>query len=228
MSKAIITAAGPNMQPMLDCAEPTFQTFANVHGYELIVDRTIDDSPDRNDDQSRATRWAKVDMMRHALQTHDLAVWLDADVMITKFDRDIADDIIPTDFQAFVLEQFPTRFNPNSGVWVMRQDPMSQEFLDTIQKIGQVGTIFADQGAICTALGWEVARAEGNRDIIAKPVHPSPFLARTGWLPPEWNPLGMAANWPSRVQHFAGLANEARLPLMQKLHSELLASGELT
>lgn len=213
------------MSEMLACSEPTFQQFADTHGYDLIVERNLNDSADRNDTQARAARWAKVHLLQTTLQSHELVVWMDADVMITDFDKDIADDFEPDCFQAFVMEQFPTRFNPNSGVWALRQDPMSDKFLETILNIGQIGTVFADQGAICTALGWEYKKENGV--LSAKPVNHSEYLRGTDWLPPEWNPLGLAANWPSRTQHFAGLQNTDRLARMQALRTSLIDSGTL-
>lgn len=227
MSKALVTAAGPNMHEMLACSEPTFEQFAGMHGYELIVEHDVVDSPDRKDSQARAARWAKVGFIRRALEEHNLVVWMDADAMITKFDRDIADDFETDCFQGFALEQWRHRFNPNSGVWALRQEPMSFEFLDTIVEIGQQ-PIFADQGAICKALGWEITQPEKGSYIYGKPVHPSKFLARTAWLPPEWNPLGMARYSPDpRVKHFAGMPNDQRLQEMRKLYTALVKTGVL-
>lgn len=226
MNKALVTAAGPNFSEMLACSEPTFRQFAETHDYDLLIDHNLADSSDRDDTDSRAARWAKVGLLQTALQRgYDLVVWMDADVMITQFDRDIAKDVDPDCFQALVMELFPTRFNPNSGVWAMRKDKMSDRFLEAILAIGQVGTVFADQGAICSALGWEHKKEDDK--LTAKPVHFSEYLARTGWLPPEWNPIGMASKWPSRTQHFAGLDNTEKLARMKALYQDMTESGTL-
>ncbi|HEX4774535.1 MAG TPA: hypothetical protein VH234_03380 [Candidatus Saccharimonadales bacterium] len=219
MKKLLMTAGGPNMERLLRHSVPTFRRFAETHDYDLVVERDINDAPDRKDPLFRAAQWAKVGLFEKYLPLYDLVVWMDADVMITKFDKDIADDFNQDCFQAFVLEQFPTRFNPNSGVWAMRQGGESLAFLKAVRSIGQIDHIWTDQAAICIALGREVYK---NPDISdpaghVKLVNPSEYLKRTSWLAPEWNPLGLAAKWPSRLQHFAGLSNEERILKMKAL-----------
>lgn len=222
--KALVSAAGPNMQEILACSEPTFEQFADIHGYDLVIDRQLRDHSRHQHPRSREGRWGKIALLEATIQSHDFVVWMDADVMVHKFDRDIAEDVPTNCFQAFVLELFPHRFNPNSGVWALRQDEESIRFLEAVRGIGQLDHTWADQDAICTALGWDIGGKKGGG---AKPVHYSPYLARTGWLPPEWNPLGLASRWPSRTEHFAGMPNEERLPLMQNKLQRLRNSGIL-
>src|SRR5262245_65420996 len=131
MKKALVSAAGSHMAPVLALAAVTFERFAALHDYDLVLDRDFDDSPNRNslDDASRAARWRKVALLESLLQDYDFVVWFDADVMITRFDRDI-ESYVPQDcFQAFVLEQYRHRFNPNCGAWAMRNEEMSYRFL---------------------------------------------------------------------------------------------------
>jgi hypothetical protein len=229
MSRAIISAAGPTMSDVLDCSQPTFERFAEVHGYELDVRRDIEDHPDYFHPLARAARWGKIALIEEMLDKHELVLWMDADAMFTQFDRDLADDFPADCFQALTVEQSSTPyrrgFNPNTGVWAMRQDQDSRDFIAHVMQIGQLDAIGGtDQEAVCTTLGWEIRKDDGY-DI--KPVNYSPFLKRTGWLPFEWNPLGVAAKWPSRVLHFAGLQNEDRIERMQVELEKLRDNGSL-
>ncbi|MDP8969925.1 MAG: hypothetical protein M3N52_05425 [Actinomycetota bacterium] len=225
MSKVLVSAAGPRLQRLLRCSEPTYRRFAAEHGYELVIDRAVDDAAATSDLQARRdARWRKVDLLIDALGCFELVIWVDADAMFRRFDRDIAADVPDGCFQAFVLEQLPTRFNPNTGVWALRRDPQSLCFLREVQRIGQLDHSWTDQAAVCKALGWSLGDFHGHG---AKPAHPSPFLARTGWLPPEWNAVGMAAPWPPRVRHFAGMDLDRRLQRMAAELARLRRSGLL-
>jgi hypothetical protein len=220
MNKAIVCAAGPVMWPLLECAMPTFERFADEHQYELVINRDLHDAEDYRSTKNKAVRWGKVAMLKEVAESYDLALWMDADSMFTSFDRDVADDVPKDCFQALTLEQSPRRyrrgFNPNTGVWALRTGERGQQFMVDVLAIGieQTG-IWAEQEAVSKVLGWEMKTdSEGNH--ISKPVHPSGYLRDTGWLPAEWNPTGLAARWPSRVLHFAGYKNADRLPLMRQ------------
>ena len=222
--RALVSAAGPRMRPALDCARPTWARFAAGHGYDLVIDETVDDDPAGGNAARRRARWRKVDLLREVLGEYELAVWIDADAMFCAFDRDVADDLPAGCFQAFALEVLPTRFNPNSGVWVLRGGAAAQEFLEELGRIGQLDHSWSDQAAVCVALGWDLGDFHGHG---ARPCFPSRHLPGTGWLPPEWNPIGLAARWPARVRHFAGLDMDERVRRMRSVLDRLQRRGEV-
>lgn len=196
MKKALVSAAGPNMQEILACSEPTFEHFADTHGYDLVIDRQLQDHSQHQHPDSKAARWGKIALLEQTIRSHDLVVWMDADVMIHKFDRDIADDVPHDCFQAFVLELFPHRFNPNSGVWALRQDEESARFLEDVRGIGQLDHSWADQGAICTALGWDIGdrkRAAAPSRCIILPIWPGPVGCLQSGILWAWRPDGPPA-----------------------------------
>lgn len=182
----VVTAAGPNMRSLLhQFALPTFRLFGNRWGYQVRA-RDLPRDGTAADEAAQQAKWAKVTVMREALTEFPLVLWLDADVLLTRADEDIADHLHPDHFQALALEHVPFehRVNPNTGVWLMRSCPQAFAFLDAVEAAGPQPGPWADQGAVLAALGW-------NRGDVryhwAGPGVGSPFLAGTSWLPPGWN-----------------------------------------
>ena len=125
-------------------------------------------------------------MLRKALASFPLALWVDADVLLVRDDEDPAVHLHPDCFQALAMEQVPHehRVNPNTGVWLLRSCPSAFEFLDAVEAAGpQIGP-WADQGAVLAALGWD----RGDEMYRwAKPGPGNRFTQATSWLPPGWN-----------------------------------------
>jgi hypothetical protein len=87
MSKALCTLAVGSHLELLQYALPTFEEFADLHGYELVVQRdTVGDFP---------PSWEKVRLLRQLLDDHEQVLWIDADAMIADTSKDIFDDIAP-------------------------------------------------------------------------------------------------------------------------------------
>lgn len=188
MKKTLVTAAGPNMMPILDrFSLPTFERFADRHGYQIHVEELLTDDTARKSDAAKAARWQKVGLMRRILEANDVAVWFDADVLICRSDTDIASHIKPGYFQGLVLHSVPAenRVNPNTGVWAMRNSSQAFAFLDAVDAVGMPKGRWADQGAVMGALGWE--RGDDRYHGARMPEKVNAFLAGTTWLPIGWN-----------------------------------------
>ncbi len=184
--RVLVTAAGPQMRPALhDLALPTFVRFAERWGYCVNVEDLAADGV-RADPAAQRAKWAKLGLLREALTRFAVALWVDADVLICRYDEDVASHLPAADFQALGLEQVPHehRVNPNTGVWLMRSGPAAFAFLDGVLSVGRQPGPWADQGAVLAALGWD--RGD-ERYWGARPGRGSRFLAGTAWLPPAWN-----------------------------------------
>jgi hypothetical protein len=84
--KTIVTAAGPAMLKMLEqYALPSFERYADVMGYDVHVEKLDSDSSNDKNPFNRAARWAKLGVIREALDKCDTLVWLDADVIICRY-----------------------------------------------------------------------------------------------------------------------------------------------
>jgi len=183
---AVVTAAGPAMRAVLDdLSLPTFERFAQRWGYVVRAAELPADGAGA-DVVAQQAKWAKVRLLREALEQHPLALWLDADVLLLREDEDVADHLHPAHFQALALEHVPSehRVNPNTGVWLLRSCPEAFAFLDAVEAAGPQPGPWADQGALLAALGWD----RGDLSYRwARPGQGSRFLAGTSWLPPGWN-----------------------------------------
>lgn len=166
---------------------PTFEKFANNNGYIVEVVELPRDDLARKSKEAREARWQKMSIMRNALERNDLAVWFDADVMICRYDEDIAGHLQESDYQGFVLHDVPAenRINPNTGVWVMKNTEKSFRFLDEIERIGMPEGRWADQGAVMRALGW--INGDDRYFGARMPAEGTDFMTGTGWLPTGWN-----------------------------------------
>lgn len=182
----LVTAAGPQMREVLhDLALPSFRHYAECWDYDVRPVDLVSDGA-RADVGAQRAKWAKIRLLREALATYPLAVWVDADVLLLRTDENIASHLPGDDFQALALEHVPYehRVNPNTGVWVLRSGPAALAFLDAVETLGQQPGPWADQGAVLAALGWDRGDAQYRG---AKPGPGNAFLARTSWLPPGWN-----------------------------------------
>lgn len=183
---AIVTAAGPQMRTVLHgLALPTFERYARRWGWTVCTTDLPHDGAGA-DSGAQQAKWAKVELLRAALQQFPAALWIDADILLLRDDEDVTRHLHPDAFQALALEHVPHehRVNPNSGVWLLRSCPAAFAFLDAVTDAGPQPGPWADQGAVLAALGWD--RGDGHYRW-ARPASGSPFLAGTSWLPPGWN-----------------------------------------
>jgi hypothetical protein len=239
----VLTAAGPNMRrTMHELSLPTFRRFADAWGYDV---RAVDLGSDGAgaSDLAQQAKWAKVSLLRSALQDYELVLWLDADVLVVRTDEDIAEHLHDDHFQALAIEHVPTehRVNPNTGVWLMRSCPEAFAFLEQVTETGPQPGPWADQGAVLVALGWD--RGD-ERYHWARPGQGNAALAATSWLPPSWNQPWVhgrtadnsynsaAHSYLTRptvpdphAVHFMGMTPTARHEHMERLAASLDADG---
>ncbi len=183
---AIVTGAGPQMRRVLhELALPSFHRYAVQWGWTVLAHDLATDGSGADPHAQRA-KWAKIGLLREALRSHPLVLWLDADVLLTRTDEDVTSHLHPDAFQALALEQVPHehRINPNTGVWLLRSGARATAFLDDVERAGPQPGPWSDQGAVLAALGWH--RGD-ERYHWARPGSSTEHLDGTSWLPPGWN-----------------------------------------
>src|SRR5919106_624897 len=101
---AMVTAAGPQMRAILhELALPTFHRFASRWGYAVLAEDLPTDGVGA-DTGAQQAKWAKISLLREALTSFPLALWLDADILLGRDDEDIATHLHPDHFQALAME----------------------------------------------------------------------------------------------------------------------------
>lgn len=185
MRKAIVTFGVGDSRPLLDISLPTFRRYADTHGYELVIGE-----PPVSADVS----WRKLPLLIELFREgYDALVWIDADIVVLRHDRDILDDS-PHPL-GLVVHEVPEGRVPNCGLMVLRW-PLGIASLVTAQAIAEArqaeGRPFRrsawwEQAAIIEAIG-----GDPDADIVEVPrgiqLVTGTSLLRWGKLPYEWNP----------------------------------------
>lgn len=182
----------------LHIAVPTFAKYASTHGYDLFVPARPPVGFDR------PASWAKVLLVSSLLNRgYDEVLWIDSDVVVRRFDRDIADDCDEKPLHMVVHETSDGSV-PNSGVWFVKRG--AEEFLSHVW--GRTGSRresgWWEQAAIIDCLG-----GDSNAEKVSVPAGPL-----WGQLPYEWNPHA----WDVR-----GIPNNARFFHATMLHDRAAA-----
>ncbi len=179
-SRALVTAAGPRMRPVLnDLSLPTFARYASRWEWQLLVEDLVTDV-------GGTAEWDKLRLIRQALEVYEQVLWLDAETLLLRDDQDVSEHLHPAHFQALGLEQVPSehRINPTTGAWLVRSCPEAFAFLDAVHAVGPQTGQWAVQGAVLVALGWERGDAHYR---WSRPGQGTSHLKGTSWLPQSWN-----------------------------------------
>lgn len=177
MNKMLISlAVGPEYEEMFEVTRPAMQRYARAHGYTSAV-------PNHEvfvDTERHPSYWKIEAILRCFLAGIDIVLWLDADVEILNFDRDIAQDLGRENLFGCVVHRTKTHGTiPNAGVWVVRK-----EFAPWLLKMNRLDRFASsphvwEQAALVSIMG-------GNHDqypITLPETKPLPWAE----LPYEWN-----------------------------------------
>lgn len=103
------------------CAESTAnkQAYADLHGYDLIVDDGIVD-------KNRPTSWSKLLAMRKYLPDYDFLLYVDIDTIIMNPEHRL-EDIVDYNYDQMLAAD---KNGLNCGVWMVRNTPWMLWFID--------------------------------------------------------------------------------------------------
>lgn len=110
--KKTIVMSFPGYEELYEIAKPSIELFARKHGYDI---RIHTDNP-----YGREPSWAKVKRLIEAFdEGYDVALWLDADVVIVNPTQDI---FVPEEMHQAVVEQRVDGTTAiNLGVWYLKK-----------------------------------------------------------------------------------------------------------
>jgi hypothetical protein len=209
--KALCSIGSGPHEALLEISRPTFAAYAQRHGYELITST--------ESDPRRPPAWAKVPMLREALDSFELVLWIDADAVIVDGAEDVAARLEPERFLALV--RHGEQKIPNTGVMLLHGDDRARELLDrTWAATRFVEHPWWENAALLDVLGYQLPDAldPGLRSRLRRLVAPRPFaLSRpsrfmegTQFLPLEWNSVYLDRAAAPRIVHCVGVPVEQR------------------
>jgi hypothetical protein len=189
--KAIVTLGAGAHAGMLSVTLPTFEAYAERHGYDLVVGTGEEAA-------GRPPPWAKVPLLRRTLAQYELALWLDADAAVVDVGADIAEALETWAFQALVEHCTPQGRCPNTGVWLLRAGSRSTAFLDAVWGATELEQHpWWENAAVCDALGYDT-------DPPCRRTRYTEFASGTQWLSTAWNSIPHNRPERPRIVHLAG------------------------
>jgi hypothetical protein len=176
---------------------PSFERFADLHGYEIRIPEG-DPAPQR-----RHKHWAKIAFMNELLPECDVLFWIDSDAAIVDPSVDIADALPRSKFLGLVEHHYGGQSVPNTGVMVVRGGRRGRSFFEEVWGHTEyLETRWHDNAAVLTMLGYSFDM-EAN-PMRCGPGRPTRWLRRTHFLGNEWNSLPEAAAASPRIMHVTG------------------------
>lgn len=169
MNRALVTFAVGAHTELLDIARPSFQRFADRHGYQLVEPRLESDRP---------VSWWKIPMLHKVLDGFDEALWVDADIVIVDDTDDL--DVPEGVWQALVEHYTADGTVPNCGVWMVRR-PMRQWLERIWRDVRWLEHGWWEQAALMDALGYRVEPRPAFK------FRSSILDEHTHWLDKGWN-----------------------------------------
>ena len=174
VKKVITTFAFGPQRSLLDVCLPTFARYAEIHGYDLFVPAESAFAGQ----ESRPYSWSKVPLIENLIYSgYEAVLWIDADVVVRRYDKDILSDATSAAFSA-VIHRTQDGMVPNMGVWVVRST--AAEFLRSLWPLNSFrrSSCWWEQAAVIAALG-----GDPDADVVS-----APRGGLMGELPYEWNP----------------------------------------
>jgi hypothetical protein len=203
MKKAIVSLGSGPQSRLLRIASRSFRRYASRHGYELELHTDVADP-------TRPAPWSKVALLRRLAATHDVIVWLDADLVIVDESVDIASELEDGRFLYLVEHHTSAGRMPNSGVMLLRGGAETIAFLDEVYaQEDLVDHRWWENAAICRLLGYRLDPVELGS--------PTPLLSEhTKLISPRWNSIRDAPAPQPRIRHYPGYSLKVRAAFMAR------------
>lgn len=213
--KKTIVMSFPGYEELYEIAKPSIELFARKHGYDI---RIHTDNP-----YGREPAWTKIKRLIEAFdEGYDVALWLDADVVIVNPMQDI---FVPEEMHQAVVEHYVDGTTAiNSGVWYLKK-----EALPFLQEVWETGTVPAsvynwwEQNTVLQTLGIMPFHP------YSKPQQSNPYLQKVFLLDYGWNvSVYDARNFGThnlRILHAGGCGSIAqRAGIMRRWVAQLCVS----
>jgi nucleotide-diphospho-sugar transferase len=200
VGKVLCSLGTGKQRKLLRLASVTFRRYAKRHDYVLDLHEEVID-------RDRPPAWSKVALIRRLLDQYELVLWLDADIVVVRSDRDIADELPADRFMAMVEHTVAGRANPNTGVMVIRaSDEARRFFAEVWEQTQYLNHRWWEQAAVMDLLGYDPETGERVRE--------SKWHDRIHWLAKEWNSIRDDSAREPRIRHWPGFTVARRFAEM--------------
>lgn len=210
--KKVLTSFGfGNQKQLLRIASPTFVKYAQEHNYDLFIPS---ESFFSETTKTRHYSWWKIELISKLFNIYDRILWIDADVVVVRCDKDILDELDNDSHVGMVVHEVPIGFVPNCGVWTLDKKCMSW-FPDLWQynKLPRSDGWW-EQDAMLYKLGIN----SGSNNIQLPSSYPIPWKQ----LDYLWNPhVHDHRGIPSNLRFFHATMFEDRAKVMQNIVNQI-------
>jgi len=176
--KKVLTSFGFGSHvELMSLAAPTFSLYANKHNYDLFIP-SLDFFSETT--KEREPSWWKIELITQLFNTYDRVLWIDSDVIICHFDKDIFDDLETDSHVGMVVHEVPIGSVPNCGVWLLDKKCLS--WFDQLWQYNNLARSdgWWEQNAMLHLLGID---ASTNNILL-----PDKFTIPWTQLDYRWNP----------------------------------------
>ncbi|GHH99568.1 hypothetical protein AM1BK_31110 [Neobacillus kokaensis] len=190
----------------LQLMKPTVEHYGRVHGIDtLFFTKTFV--------PNRLVKRNKIFLLFNLMKYYELVMWIDSDAMFVDFDTDIRDEI-KTDHLVYMGSHYGRDpLFPNSGVIVIKRDPLTEELLQEVwNHKKKEGEFWWDQQGFLKCLGYE------NKLLkIISYNGPTKYTPIVGTLHDKWNsrPYDKDVAEHPIIIHYCGYQWPRRLKEMQ-------------
>lgn len=212
MNKKVLTSFGFGIHSkLLSIAAPTFAAYANKFNYDIFI-------PSENffsaSSKEREHSWWKIELIKKLFDTYDQILWIDSDVLICRFDKDIFDDFEKESHVGMVVHDVNIGKVPNCGVWLLDKKCLS--WFDELWKHNNLPRSYGwwEQDAMLHLLGID----SGTDNIILPDTFPIPWTQ----LDYLWNPhVHDKRGMPKDMRFFHSTMFKDRALVMSQVLSQI-------
>lgn len=210
-------ATGDNHEAALKIMRPTVEYYGKKHNIDTLF-FTKSFLP------NRLAKRNKIFLLYNLLKDYEIVMWMDSDTIFVQTDEDIRDEL-NTDHVMYMTSYFKRDpLFPNSGVIVVKRDPMAYEILEEVWKFKRKSRRgWWDQQGFLKLLGFQNKKVK-----IISYNGPTKYTRYMGHLNTKWNsrPNRKDVSKKPNIYHHCGLKWWRRLERMKKSYQEFLKNNE--
>jgi hypothetical protein len=211
--KALITIGTAAHARFTELTRPVLEEYASRHGYELSI---VNHTPlyIRFANQVRlgwGPSWYKVPVLRRLLETHDVAVCIDADATFVDLSFDVAELVVPGRSIYMTQHNYDGNETINCGFMMYVANERSRRFLAEVWRYRRR---YAYDPIYENAVVLDLFGYTNERPY--RKVRDSEWDADFEPLGLEWNSIPWDEHPSPRVRHYAGIPYPERLGRLQE------------